>query len=145
MRSSRPVNFLLALSFLTSGLPTSAFAQAAGESPKVSLQPLAQQVRQIESALNYLGQPLPSADVQRINAAVALQNEAAAAAELERVLDRYVLVVVTINPESRVKVRSEEHTSELQSPMYLVCRLLLEKKKIKARLSYSIPSSASII
>src|SRR5437762_8888417 len=27
--------------------------------------------------------------------------------------------------------RSEEHTSELQSPMYLVCRLLLEKKKNK--------------
>src|SRR5437879_10185388 len=25
--------------------------------------------------------------------------------------------------------RSEEHTSELQSPMYLVCRLLLDKKK----------------
>src|SRR5437764_8573585 len=29
------------------------------------------------------------------------------------------------------KIRSEEHTSELQSPMYLVCRLLLEKKKKK--------------
>src|SRR5437763_7411208 len=28
-----------------------------------------------------------------------------------------------------VDARSEEHTSELQSPMYLVCRLLLEKKK----------------
>src|SRR5437762_3795589 len=28
-----------------------------------------------------------------------------------------------------VPFRSEEHTSELQSPMYLVCRLLLEKKK----------------
>src|SRR5437763_10224660 len=28
-----------------------------------------------------------------------------------------------------VDLRSEEHTSELQSPMYLVCRLLLEKKK----------------
>src|SRR5437879_11435482 len=27
------------------------------------------------------------------------------------------------------ETRSEEHTSELQSPMYLVCRLLLEKKK----------------
>src|ERR1017187_10626339 len=26
------------------------------------------------------------------------------------------------------ETRSEEHTSELQSPMYLVCRLLLEKK-----------------
>src|SRR5437879_2080726 len=30
-----------------------------------------------------------------------------------------------------MSVRSEEHTSELQSPMYLVCRLLLEKKKKK--------------
>src|SRR5437762_8028859 len=29
--------------------------------------------------------------------------------------------------------RSEEHTSELQSPMYLVCRLLLEKKKLSER------------
>src|SRR5256885_12232850 len=29
------------------------------------------------------------------------------------------------------KVRSEEHTSELQSPCNLVCRLLLEKKKKK--------------
>src|SRR5437879_8782797 len=29
--------------------------------------------------------------------------------------------------------RSEEHTSELQSPMYLVCRLLLEKKKKDGR------------
>src|SRR3712207_8134307 len=29
------------------------------------------------------------------------------------------------------KYRSEEHTSELQSRQYLVCRLLLEKKKIK--------------
>src|SRR5437763_580726 len=31
---------------------------------------------------------------------------------------------------TQVAPRSEEHTSELQSPMYLVCRLLLEKKKI---------------
>src|SRR3712207_8127690 len=32
-------------------------------------------------------------------------------------------------PSSRVRSRSEEHTSELQSRQYLVCRLLLEKKK----------------
>src|SRR5437879_7021028 len=31
--------------------------------------------------------------------------------------------------QGAVRGRSEEHTSELQSPMYLVCRLLLEKKK----------------
>src|SRR5438876_3869052 len=34
---------------------------------------------------------------------------------------------IAVNPS----VRSEEHTSELQSPVHLVCRLLLEKKKIK--------------
>src|SRR5437762_5652232 len=33
--------------------------------------------------------------------------------------------------------RSEEHTSELQSPMYLVCRLLLEKKK-KTKITISV-------
>src|SRR5436189_4253451 len=32
--------------------------------------------------------------------------------------------------------RSEEHTSELQSPMYLVCRLLLEKKKTNKTLQH---------
>src|SRR3712207_8453599 len=32
-------------------------------------------------------------------------------------------------PRPRRKLRSEEHTSELQSRQYLVCRLLLEKKK----------------
>src|SRR5690348_18010270 len=31
---------------------------------------------------------------------------------------------------ARVHHRSEEHTSELQSPVHLVCRLLLEKKKM---------------
>src|SRR5437879_11028502 len=34
----------------------------------------------------------------------------------------------TISSPSLFQNRSEEHTSELQSPMYLVCRLLLEKK-----------------
>src|SRR5258708_26819914 len=33
-------------------------------------------------------------------------------------------------PVERHRRRSEEHTSELQSPDHLVCRLLLEKKKI---------------
>src|SRR5438876_7641518 len=37
--------------------------------------------------------------------------------------------------------RSEEHTSELQSPVHLVCRLLLEKKNMKYQLitSFKVP------
>src|SRR5437762_4861706 len=38
--------------------------------------------------------------------------------------------LVIPNPVQLSTARSEEHTSELQSPMYLVCRLLLEKKKV---------------
>src|SRR3712207_7503333 len=34
-------------------------------------------------------------------------------------------------PDGAGKKRSEEHTSELQSRQYLVCRLLLEKKNVK--------------
>src|SRR5690348_17746968 len=37
--------------------------------------------------------------------------------------------------------RSEEHTSELQSPVHLVCRLLLEKKKKKQKLALSTTKS----
>src|SRR5438552_10410680 len=38
--------------------------------------------------------------------------------------------------DNSVRRRSEEHTSELQSPDHLVCRLLLEKKKKKRRGRY---------
>src|SRR5438309_8039612 len=50
--------------------------------------------------------------------------------------------VTSANPQS-VNVRSEEHTSELQSQFHLVCRLLLEKKNNSqkpghVRLKYTI-------
>src|SRR3712207_8740118 len=38
-------------------------------------------------------------------------------------------MISKIEPSNIYVVRSEEHTSELQSRQYLVCRLLLEKKK----------------
>src|SRR5690348_18007106 len=42
-------------------------------------------------------------------------------------------------------LRSEEHTSELQSPVHLVCRLLLEKKKKQiSKISYSVEITAPI-
>src|SRR3989441_6457793 len=39
--------------------------------------------------------------------------------------------------DARAATRSEEHTSELQSLAYLVCRLLLEKKKIHTKILIS--------
>src|SRR3712207_7215282 len=48
-----------------------------------------------------------------------------------------VAAILFLNPQFSID-RSEEHTSELQSRQYLVCRLLLEKKK--GRSSWSLRS-----
>src|SRR3712207_7357612 len=56
------------------------------------------------------------------------QHEAGAAHRLDRGIKPEPVVLMLMGP--RRAARSEEHTSELQSRQYLVCRLLLEKKKI---------------
>src|SRR3712207_7863686 len=53
-----------------------------------------------------------------------------AAAGCERIRLRRGVAAAEGRVEVRHDTRSEEHTSELQSRQYLVCRLLLEKKKI---------------
>src|SRR3712207_9576623 len=55
--------------------------------------------------------------VDRVGPFHQLGDDLVAAARLDRVV------------EALAALRSEEHTSELQSRQYLVCRLLLEKKK----------------
>src|SRR5437762_4131738 len=47
-----------------------------------------------------------------------------------------IVAMSGVKSAGAIDVRSEEHTSELQSPMYLVCRLLLEKKKKKNTMNY---------
>src|SRR5689334_24307786 len=45
---------------------------------------------------------------------------------------------------SRDISRSEEHTSELQSQFHLVCRLLLEKKKIRNTITCSLAANIAL-
>src|SRR4051794_41719867 len=53
---------------------------------------------------------------------------------LQRMGAKFDLAAATVTGETLGEVeRSEEHTSELQSPVHLVCRLLLEKKKQPSR------------
>ena len=70
----------------------------------VPLQPFAVLARRVETALDYLGQPLAAADRQALAAALANTDDQAGVAAATTILDRYALAHVHINPESRVKV-----------------------------------------
>lgn len=104
LRSLRFSVIFSAAAFVWTGLATAA---------SVPLQPFAQQVRRLEDALSYIGQPLPMADHAAINRALALKDEAEAAEKLQEILDQHVLVEVDINAESRVKVRQGKAKPEL--------------------------------
>jgi hypothetical protein len=88
-------------------------AQDPHAGPAVPLQPFAQSVRRLETALAYLGQPLPPADHDVINEAIGLDDERDAVQRIETVLDRHALLVVRINPESRVSVEPGAAVPEL--------------------------------
>src|SRR5256885_8635874 len=57
---------------------------------------------------------------------------------------RWTLIAPRFFPAAQALTRSEEHTSELQSPCNLVCRLLLEKKKTPLPQSHPSCSRVSI-
>src|SRR5258707_8743345 len=62
-----------------------------------------------------------------------------------RVYEWRRLVLAQTHTRPSTQSRSEEHTSELQSRQYLVCRLLLEKKKKKTQSSFDyLPARAPL-
>src|SRR5256885_9243193 len=60
---------------------------------------------------------------------------------LEQVVECVAPIGVAPHRRAMLPLRSEEHTSELQSPCNLVCRLLLEKKKTPTQSSCHVPSN----
>src|SRR2546426_9387572 len=76
------------------------------------------------------GEGLPDAAARAAGAAVLYALAAGAVVSaVGLVLGDQLFHLMTVPPEVARLGRSEEHTSELQSPCNLVCRLLLEKKK----------------
>jgi hypothetical protein len=113
---------------------------------RVPLQPFAQQVRQVETTLGYLGQPLSQSDQDAINQAIAKTDEnTAIAQQLEQALDKYALAIVDINRESRVKVHLGPAKPELVeggSRIFLV--KVINKAEVTARLETESPNALSV-
>ena len=119
--------------------------QHATASPSIPLQPLAQQVRQLEEAMSYLGQPFGSADLRRINEAIANSDEAAAVRALETILDAHVLLTVDINPESRVKVEEGTAKPELvEAGTRLFLVKVINNGNVRAPLVVQSPNSGDV-
>ncbi|HEX2666201.1 MAG TPA: CehA/McbA family metallohydrolase [Candidatus Acidoferrum sp.] len=113
---------------------------------RVALQPFAQQVRQVESALGYLGQPLAEQDQEAVNRAIGEVDEVAAIAHLEEILDKYALAVVDINPESRVKVQpgaAKPELVEAGASIFLV--KILNHAGVTAKLEAQSPNALPVL
>ena len=112
---------------------------------RVPLQPLAQQVRQVETSLAYLGQPLAQNDGDAINQAIGNANEAAAIDRLEQILDKYTLAIVDINAEGRVKVQpgpAKPELVEAGTRIFLV--KVINKAGVTARLVAESPNALPV-
>src|SRR5256714_11795551 len=81
-------------------------------------------------AYNQKPEPASTEDPESSNDAYAEWDDPATIAAVEQALGPFGSVIrLEADQYLPQKLRSEEHTSELQSLAYLVCRLLLEKKK----------------
>src|ERR1017187_6652505 len=102
------------LAFAASGL----LAQAPTPGPQIRLSAV---------GLDAGGQPV--ADLTADDFKIVDQNKAQTIFFFREPRNHPAVKLDSLEFSNRTSGRSEEHTSELQSPMYLVCRLLLEKKK----------------
>ncbi|HXR75664.1 MAG TPA: CehA/McbA family metallohydrolase [Bryobacteraceae bacterium] len=142
-------SFLLPLALAAFALPPLS-AQAphvhpADALPRVPLQPLAQQVRRLEDALSFLGQPLPARTRAAINSAIAAPDELAAVTQIETALEPFVLAVVNINGESRVKVeRGPAQPALVQSGSRFFLVKIINQGNVTSALNVASPNSGRV-
>jgi len=87
-------------------------AQEVSKVENVEAQPLIAQVKRVTEALDYFGAPISGADKPALQTAINKPDSAQAIAEIQNVLDKYCLFIVS-NPESRVKVDQGPAKAEL--------------------------------
>src|SRR5690348_17077911 len=98
--------------------------RSAGAPPSGAINGAEASMPDVTPQLPAAGEPAEPLERARLLAEVARQRVRIAKEELKRARKRV-----------KEAKRSEEHTSELQSPVHLVCRLLLEKKNKKTERS----------
>src|SRR5687768_13344843 len=104
-------------------LDLNAVSTMSQDAVELQLTKLVEQLLQQESA--------PLNQRERVQITQGVIHEVLGLGPLEPLLADTTINDILVNGHKQVFVRSEEHTSELQSRLHLVCRLLLEKKKTR--------------
>src|SRR5687768_9122509 len=143
MSSIPRVPIVAAVAALLVALTLTPQAQQRPAAPEttVPLQPLAQQVRRLETALRYFGEPLPASEHQALNEAIGMTDEALAVTRIQQVLDRFALARVHISPESRVRVEQGAARPELvQGGTRLFLVKVVNEARVTAPLTVQSPN-----
>ncbi len=107
---------------------------------EVEGQPLAANVERLQQALEFLGAPLP-AETQ-----VALKEAGKDAKKIQQALDRHALVIVGINPESRVKAARGTAEARLQQSGWTpILVKVVNDSPVKSALRISSPQSGPVM
>jgi hypothetical protein len=104
---------LLRLSIVLSLFSPLVVISHASKHEQIELQPLIAQVNRLVEAMDYLGAPVSASDKQALDKAIGDSDQARAGRAIQDVLDKYCLVEVNINPESRVKVSQGQAKTDL--------------------------------
>jgi hypothetical protein len=101
------------LTTVLGGIVGIAFFISTGALADVDFQPLSAHAVRVNDALKLVGEPLSPADEKALLQAAGGKGGPAAVAEIQRILDKYCLLLVNINPESRVKLERGPAQPEL--------------------------------
>jgi hypothetical protein len=142
----RSPHWMLALSLAALCATASPAQQPTVVTDGVEPQPFAAHVARLEEALQFIGSRLHAEDRRRLDALRERAPSAAVVAELQRVLDPYVLAAVDINPEARVRVRRGPAAAELvQLGWTSVLVKVHNQGAVRAPLEVTSPNAAPLL
>jgi hypothetical protein len=140
-----PVPCVLGL-LATLALGTPSHAQSTVDSAAVEPQPFIAHVMRLDEALTLVGSSLQPEDRRRLAALRERTPSSSVVAEIERILDPYVLASVEINPESRVRVRRGRAEAELVQHGWKSFLVKVQNQGgVRAPLEVSSPNAAPLL
>ncbi|MFZ0738564.1 MAG: CehA/McbA family metallohydrolase [Candidatus Acidiferrales bacterium] len=114
-------------------------------SSQIPLQVVAYQARRLELLLDFLGQPFSQTEKGEINLAIANRDSERTVEQIQSILDRHTLVVVTISQEGRVGVARGEARADLTQDGWRIFFVkIVNQAGVRAPLKVDSPNSGPV-